>query len=128
MLTITLIIVILFLTIAYYYFKSVYFTLHGPIPGIPPQFLFGNLIQFGLISRKPVTMPDLALQLKARFGDVFQIWIGSTRLILINSLEDVQHIFSHRHIYDQGDIFTEKMKLLNPNGIICLKGSSILII
>ena len=62
------------------------------------------------------------LKLQERFGDICQVWVGSMRLIIINRLDDVQHIFSHRVIYDQGDIFTEKLKLMNPNGIICLKG------
>ncbi|CAF4532379.1 unnamed protein product [Rotaria sp. Silwood1] len=123
MLSITLAIIVLFLTVVYFYFKSVYFTLRGPIPGIPPQFLFGNLLQAGIISRKSVQLPDVFTQFHARFGDVYQFWYGSMRLIMINSLEDAQHIFSNRHIYDQGDIFTENMKLMNPNGIICLKGA-----
>ncbi|CAF4399075.1 unnamed protein product [Rotaria sp. Silwood2] len=123
MFSITLAIIFLFLTVVYFYLKSVYFTLHGPIPGIPPQFLFGNLLQTGILSRKPVSLPDVILQLRAKFGDVYQFWFGSMRLIMINCLEDAQYIFSHRHIYDQGDLFTENMKLINPNGIICLKGA-----
>lgn len=125
MLSITVSVIILFITISYYYFKNVYFTLRGPIPGIPPQFFFGNLLQTGLFSRKTVSIADVILQMKERFGDVYQIWIGSMHLIIINSLEDAQHIFSHRNIYDQGDIFTEKFKLIHPNGIICLTGKFI---
>ncbi|CAF1075692.1 unnamed protein product [Rotaria sordida] len=123
MFSITLAIIVLFLTVVYYYLKSVYFTLRGPIPGIPPQFLFGNLLQFGILSRKPVSLPDVITQLRDKLGDVYQFWLGFTHLIMINCLEDAQYIFSHRHIYDQGDLFTEKFKLINPNGIICLKGA-----
>jgi len=115
-------IIILFITVVYCYLKSIYFTLRGPIPGIPPQFFFGNLLQTGLLSRKTASMPNVILQLKEKFGDVYQLWIGSMHLIIINCLEDAQHIFSHRNIYDQGDIFTEKFKLIHPNGIICLTG------
>jgi hypothetical protein len=122
MLSVTLTIIVLFITILYYYFKSVYFTLRGPIPGVSPQFFFGNLLQFGFLSWKPVSMPDVILQLKEKFGDVYQIWFGSSRLIMISCLEDAQHIFSHRNIYDQGEIFTEKVKLLNSDGILGLKG------
>jgi hypothetical protein len=122
MLSLTFAIVIIFITLLYYYLKTVYFTLRGPIPGIPPQFFFGNLLYFGLFSRNPTSMPDIMLQLREKFGDIFQVWIGSMHIIVINCLEDAQHIFSHRHIYDQGDIFTEKFKIINPNGIICLKG------
>ena len=119
----TLTFVVLFVTVLYFYLKSVYFTLRGPIPGIPPQFFFGNLLQTGYFSWKPVSMPDLFPKLHDRLGDVFQFWIGSMRLIVINRLEDVQYIFSHRQIYDQGKLFTENLKSINPNGIICLTGT-----
>ena len=122
MFSLTIALLILVGSIAYWYFKSVYFTLRGSIPGIPPQFLFGNLIQLRLLPRKTVSLPDVMLDLGKKFGDVYQLWLGSMRLIIINSLEDAQHIFSHRTIYDQGDIFTENLKLLNPKGVICLKG------
>lgn len=124
MFSLTIALVILALCIVYYYFKSVYFTLRGSVPGIPPQFFFGNLIQLGLIfSWKPPSMPDVLINLTKKFGDVYQIWLGPSRLIMINSLEDAQHIFSHRNIYDQGDLFTKNLKILNPKGVICLKGA-----
>ncbi|CAF3536902.1 unnamed protein product [Rotaria sp. Silwood1] len=63
------------------------------------------------------------LQFKAKFGDIYQFWLGPTRIIVVSRLEDVQHIFAHRHVYDQGDIFAEKFGLVNPNGIIALKGA-----
>ena len=122
MMSLTLTIIVLFVSVVYYYFKSVYFTLRGPIPGIPPHFFFGNLIHFGLFSRTPTSLPEMMLQVREKFGNVCQVWIGSMRLIIINSLEDAQHIFAHRTIYDQGDIFTQKLKLLNSKGILCLKG------
>ncbi|CAF4048623.1 unnamed protein product [Rotaria sordida] len=61
-------------------------------------------------------------QLKVKFDDIYQFWLGSTRIIIVNGLEDVQHIFANRHVYDQGDIFAEKFGLVNPNEIIALKG------
>lgn len=122
MFAITIAILIVFLTLIYYYLKSAYFTLRGPIPGIPPQFLFGNLLQAGLIGRKPIALADILLKWYEKLGDVYQIWFGSMHLIVVNSLQDAQHIFSHRHIYDQGDVFTETFKLINPNAVICLKG------
>ncbi|CAF3835859.1 unnamed protein product [Rotaria sordida] len=123
MFSITVAIVVLFLAVVYYYLKSVYFTLRGPIPGISPQLLFGNVLQTGILALKPASLPDVLIQLRDKFGDVYQFWFGSMHLIMINCLEDAQYIFSRRHIYDQGDIFTENLKLLNPNGVICLKGA-----
>jgi hypothetical protein len=117
----TLIVVLVFLTVLFYYLKRVYFTLYGPIPGIPPQFLVGNLLQTGVIGRN-VPFNLIFLELKTKFGDIFQYWVGPTRLILINNLEDVQHIFNHRNIYDQGDIFIDKISLINPYAILCQRG------
>jgi hypothetical protein len=121
MVLLTLVVVVLFLTVLYYYIKRVYFTLTGPIPGLPPQFLLGNLLQTGVIGKKtPLLVVLRDLQLK--FGDIFQYWLGSSRVIVVSRLEDVQHIFSHRHIYEQGDIFVEKMSLVNPYFILCMRG------
>ena len=97
MFAITLSCLLLLLTVLYLYLKSAYFTLRGPIPGIPPQFFFGNLIQSGLLSWKPVSIPDHFVQLTRQLGDVFQFWSGSTRIIVPSRLEDVQHVFAHRH-------------------------------
>lgn len=124
MVSITLVFIVVFLSVLYYYLKSTYFTLRGAIPGIPPHFLFGNLLHLAWISRKTGSMPHTVIYLKERFGDVYQVWIGAMRTVTINCLEDAQHVFSHRHIYDQGDLFTEKFRIINPHGIICLKGMS----
>ena len=113
---------LLTIVILFYYFKRVYFTFHGPIPGIAPQFLFGNLFQTGALGRN-VPFNLIFLDLKAKFGDIFQYWLGPTRVVVVNCLEDVEHIFKHRHIYDQGEIFTEKISLMNPYGILSLRGS-----
>jgi hypothetical protein len=126
MILFTLVILLLFLTVLCYYIKRAYFTLHGPIPGIPPQFLFGNLLQTGVI-RQNVPFNLIFLDLKEKFGDIFQYWLGPTRLILVNRLEDVQHIFGHRQIYDQGDIFRDKFSLVNPYAIPCMTGLNIFI-
>ena len=125
MVLLTLVVVILFLALLCYYIKRVYFTLHGPIPGLSPQFLVGNLLQTGVIG-KNIPLNLVFLDLKAKFGDIFQYWLGSTRIIVVGRLEDVQHIYSHRHIYDQGDIFTKKISLVNPYAILCLKGLNII--
>lgn len=124
MVLLTLIIVVLFIGIFYIYIKRSYFTLYGSIPGIPPHFLVGNLIQTDVIG-KNIPFNIIFLDLKAKFGDVFQYWLGPSRMISINRLEDIQHIFSHRHIYDQGELFTEKISLVNPYAILCLTGSNI---
>lgn len=121
MLAFSLTLVVLLVTVVCYYIKRLYFTLIGPIPGLPPQFLVGNLLQTGVLGQN-LPMNVVFLKLKAQFGDIFQFWLGSTRIIVVSSLEDVQHIFSHRQIYDQGDIFVDKISLVNPNAMLCMRG------
>ena len=125
MVLLTLAVVVLFLTILYYYIKRVYFTLTGPIPGLPPQFLLGNLLQTGAIG-KNIPFNVILLDFKTKFGDIFQYWLGSSRIIVVSRLEDVQHIFSQRHIYEQGDIFIDKISLVNPYTILCMRGLNII--
>lgn len=121
MVIVTVIITLLFLFTVYIYFKRRYFTLHGPLSGIPPQLLFGNLWQTGVIGRDE-SLPGVFRRLQDKFGDVFQFWLGPTRIVVVNRLEDVQYMFAHRHKYEQGEIFGEKMSLIIPNAIVCLTG------
>lgn len=118
----TLVILGGFLGVLLWYIKHVYFTLRGSIPGLAPQFLLGNLLQTGVLSGG-VAFNQIFLDLHAKFGDVFQYWLGATRIVVVSRLEDVQHIYSHRQIYEQGDLFTEKISLINPNAILCMKGT-----
>lgn len=122
MVLLTVGIALICLTVLYFYLKRKYFTLVGPIPGIEPQFLFGNLIQTGLIGRD-IAFNVTFVDLKSRFGDVFQYWLGPSRVVVVNRLEDVEHIFGNRHIYDQGELFMEKIGLVTPYAMISLKGS-----
>lgn len=123
MLSITISVLLVFISLLFYYLKSTYYTLRGPIPGIEPHFFFGNLIQCGVVSLRPKPISNIFGEWKEKLGDVYQFWAGSVHLIIVNRLEDIQHVFSNRHIYDQGKLFIERFKLLNPNGIICLTGN-----
>ena len=107
--------VLLLLVIYLIYVKRKYFTLHGPIPGSPPLFLLGNLLETGQLLRG-VSVSQALTAFKNRFGDIFQIWMGPTRLIVVGNINDVQHIFSHRNIYDQGSVFIERASILFPDG------------
>ncbi len=104
--------------------KSTYFTLDKSLPGIPPQVLFGNVLQTGLLWRGE-TLPTVFRQFQTKFGDVFQFWLGSVRVIVVCNIEDVKHIFGNRHIYDQGGSFINKYSIINPNALICLTGQEI---
>ncbi len=67
-------------------------------------------------------MTDVFQKLKTKFGNVFQFWFSSTRLIVIRSFEDAHHVFAHRYIYEQSDIFGKKLHLVNPSEVIGLTG------
>jgi hypothetical protein len=95
-----IILILIIVVILYIYLKFKYFTLHGPIPGLSPEFLFGNMHQTGIISRNE-SIPNVNLKLKEKFGDIYQFWMGPSRFIAVCNADDVEHIFSHRNIYDQ---------------------------
>ena len=117
-----LIFIIILIVLLLFYVKLKYFTLRGSIPGIPPQFLLGNLIQTGMLRGDP-PLPKIYKNLKKRFGDYYQLWLGSWRFIVVGNITDVQHIFTHRNIYDQGDLFCEQFTVMFPHGLICIKGN-----
>ena len=121
MLLLILAFIVLFFIILYFYIKYKYFSLYGSLPGMSPQLLFGNVLQTGIVWGDE-TLPTVFRQFQAKFGDVFQFWLGSVRVIVVCRLEDVQHIFTHRHIYEQGGTFIDKYSYINPNALICLRG------
>jgi hypothetical protein len=65
---------------------------------------------------------QILAEFKYRYGDIYQFWFGPIRYIVVSGINDVQHIFSNRNIYDQGDIFIDQVSTLFPNGLITLKG------
>ena len=117
----TLITVVFALILIYCYVKLKYFTLRGPLPGLPPQFIFGNMIQTGLLTRSQPLFKVLS-QLQAQFGNVSQLWLGASRYIMVADANDVQHIFKYRQIYEQGDTQTEKLRLYLRDAYVCTKG------
>jgi hypothetical protein len=112
--------ILVFVLLTYLYVKLKYFTLRGPVPGLSPHFFFGNLIQSGMFNG--VTTDQVFAAFKRRYGNIFQFWLGPLRVTCVNNIGDVQHIFTHRHIYDQGDMFVEKFSIFVPDGLISLKG------
>ena len=114
---------LLLLVVYLVYVKRKYFTLRGSIPGSPPWFLLGNLIETGQLLRG-VSFSEALTTFKHRFGDIYQIWMGPTRLIVVGNINDVQHIFSHRNIYEQGSAYLERASILFPNGLLCIQGAA----
>ena len=110
-----LVVIVVILFFVYYKFK--YFTLYGPIPGLSPNFLFGNLLQTGLIRGKYVV--DVLKQFQDKYGDIFQFWLGRIHVICVCNPDDVQHVFTHRHIYEQGDLHVNLYRLALNDALIC---------
>ena len=115
-----LILSVIILVLSFVYLKLKYFTLRGPIPGLSPQFLVGNLVQTGFT--RGASFFTILSSLRQRFGDIYQVWLGLERCIVVCNIKDIQYIFTNRNIYDQGALFVEKASLLMPNGIIAVKG------
>ncbi len=116
--------ILLVLILVYIYVKVKYFSLRGNIPGQSPHIFFGNLIQTGMLFNGTTTAEVFPL-FKQKFGNIFQFWLGFTRVIVVSDIDDVQHIFSNRHIYDLGDIHVEKLGSMFPDSLMGIKGHSI---
>jgi hypothetical protein len=83
------------------------------------------LIQTGIL--RGDARLNIYRNLRKRFGDHFQLWLGPWRFIVVSNIADVQHIFTHRNIYDQGDLFCEQVNVLFPGGLISIKGDYLLV-
>jgi len=71
---------------------------------------------------KGATTAQVFPEFKRRFGNIFQFWLGPTRLIVVSDIDDVQHIFTNRHIYDLGDMYVDKFGAIFPDTLMCIKG------
>ncbi|CAF3993822.1 unnamed protein product [Rotaria magnacalcarata] len=92
------------------------------LPGLEPQWIFGNLRNTGVISGRVVLYEALA-ELKAKFGDVFSFWLGPYYSIVLSRIDHVQHILADRHTYDIAETTTRNFGVLFPTGLIALRGN-----
>ncbi|CAF2790671.1 unnamed protein product [Rotaria sp. Silwood2] len=109
----------------YLYIKWKYYTLRDPVPGLKPEFLFGNLRQLGIFgpNRQLIDSYDYAAEkMQIKFGDIFQIWIGAFHSYVFCRPEHAAQIYEDRHIFDQGDIHKETFGVLSENLFITTKG------
>ena len=113
--------VVILITILFVYLKLKYFTLYGPIPGQSPRFLLGNLLEMGLLRGRYIG--DAFKRYQDNYGDTFQAWLGLLHVICVCHPEDVQHIFTHRHIYEQGDLHVNQHRLVFNDALICNIGT-----
>ncbi|CAF1170635.1 unnamed protein product [Rotaria sordida] len=116
-----LIIIVIILVLLYIYSKLKYFTRHHSIPGLSPKFFFDKMRQTGMITENE-SVANVHLKLKSKFGDVYQFWMGLSRFLTVCGVDDIEYIFTHRDIYDQGDVNINKVSLLFHDALICTKG------
>jgi hypothetical protein len=110
------VLILFIIVLLIFYVKIKYFTLHGSIPGLSPQFLFGNFIQTGILFHG-VSLPQALAKMKKQFGDVFQFWLGTMHFIAVNNINDIQYIYNHRHVYDHSDFLFDNFSVLFPDGM-----------
>ncbi|CAF3348529.1 unnamed protein product [Rotaria sp. Silwood2] len=118
-------IAILLITI-YFYIKWKYFTLRGSAPGLGPEFLFGNLRQLSVIGPNKElidTYVHACDKLQKKFGDLFQLWMGSNHFYVFCRPEHAAQIYGDRYRFDLAVMRTKTFGLISENFIISLTGS-----
>ena len=111
---------LILITTIFVYIKLKYFTLHGSIPGQSPRFLLGNLVELGQLNGEYVGEGFRRFQ--SKYGDTFQVQLGLLHLICVCNPDDVQHVFTHRHIYEQGNLHVDQHRLVLNDALICTMG------
>ena len=115
-----IILTLVFVGLLILYVKHKYFTSHRSIPSLPGHFLFGNLLQSGLL--RGASLPQVYTSFKNKLGDIYEIKLGFLHAIIVGDIDDVKYIFTHRHIYDQSHFAVELLGVFIPDGLITLKG------
>jgi hypothetical protein len=62
---------------------------------------------------------DALKQFQDEYGDAFQIYLRLLHLICVCNPGDVQYVFTHRHIYEQGDLHINQHRLVFNDALIC---------
>ncbi|CAF1598274.1 unnamed protein product, partial [Didymodactylos carnosus] len=117
-------IVILIIAI-YFYIKWKYYTVHGTVPGLEPEFLSGNLRQLGVVSsnRELIDSYGYACEkMQKVYGDIFQLWIGINHYYVFCRPDHAQEIYTHRNIFDLAKIRTKTWGLISKHALVTLIG------
>ena len=112
---------LLLVALLFVYVKLKYFTLYGSIPGRDPQFFFGNILQTGMANGRYIG--DVTREFQEKYGDTFQMWLALVHVIFVCNPDDVQYIFTHRHIYEQGDLHVSQHRVVFHDALICNLGA-----
>ncbi|CAF2806300.1 unnamed protein product [Rotaria sp. Silwood2] len=111
--------------VIYFYSKWKCYALRGSIPGLKPEFLFGNLRQLGIIGPNKELIDTYVHgcnKLQRKFGDIFQFWMGSNHLYVFCRPEHAEQIYGDRYRFDRAEIRLRTFRLISENFIISLIG------
>ncbi|CAF1617994.1 unnamed protein product, partial [Rotaria sordida] len=109
----------------YFYIKWKYYTLRDSIPGLKPEFLFGNLRQLGIIgpNRELIeTYIHGCEKMQRKFGDIFQYWIGPHYFYVFCRVEHAEQIYADRSRFDHVEVCLRTVGLIAENFIISFIG------
>ncbi|CAF5228878.1 unnamed protein product, partial [Rotaria magnacalcarata] len=101
----TIVLLSIFILIVYVYSRLNRSNHTEKLPGIKPQWVFGNLYNTGIVSGR-VTLPEAITELKEKYGDVFSFWFGPYYSIVLSRIDHVQHVLADRHTYDIAETTT----------------------
>ncbi|CAF0776308.1 unnamed protein product [Rotaria sordida] len=123
--TVLLSLIIVLPITVYYYLKWKYYTLRPGIPGLQPEFIYGNLRPLGIMTSNKEVIDSYVHsfeKLQKQYGDIFQIWIGSNHYFVFCRPEHAEIIYSERHIFDRADMRPKTFGLIAENFLITLIG------
>ena len=102
-----------------------YYTLHGAVPGLSPEFLFGNLCSsvLSILVEKCSTRTFMAVRNYTN-GSVMSFNSGWVHIIVMFFCrpEHLEEIYSDRHRFERGNIRTKTFGLIAENMLITLTG------
>ena len=90
----TILLIIFLLSILFILISKYTYFDDRKIPGLRPQLFYGNLLQTGIANKKDSLANALA-KFQQNYGDVFQFYNFSTRLLVFNTIEAVQEIYKN---------------------------------
>ena len=90
------------------------------IPGLRPQFFFGNLLQTNVLRGEAFVNVWSRFQLL--YGDIFTFdWLLNERSVVFNKIEHVETIYKNRYIFDMSEFVGSIFLFFTKSGLICIK-------
>ena len=120
----TLILVVVLIMGIYWFVKQFHISVENRIqalPGLRPEWLFGNLRNTGITSSR-VAFHEALTNLKEKYGDAYSFWFGPHYGIILSRIELVRQVLADRQTYDQSYMVSNAFAVLCPTGLIALRG------